>query len=112
MFDKQKSQKLADDVKSVLVKSTVLGLTDGDVTTSLEEDGSVEITILKGKIVTSGNEGATPKNISAAIDELFTSTRRNGDVFTQPVGGIFTVGVKEKKLSEAFSFRSFLNDCS
>ena len=90
MFDKQKSQKLADDVKSVLVKSAVLGLTDGDVTTSLEEDGSVEVTILKGKIVTSGSEGATPKNISAAIDDLFVSTRRNGDVFTQPVGGIIS----------------------
>lgn len=108
MFDKQKSQKLADDVKSILVKSNTLGLTDGDVTTTVEEDGSVEVTILKGKIVTSGNEGATAKNISAAIDELFTSTRKDGNTFTQPVGGIFTVGIKDKTVNESFSFRKFL----
>lgn len=110
MFNKQKSQKLADTVKSVLVKSSVLGLTDGDVTTSVEEDGSVEVTILKGKIVTSGNEGATAKNISAAIDELFTSTRKDGNTFTQPVSGIFTVGVKSKSVNESFSFRKFLSE--
>ncbi len=108
MFNKQESIKLAEKIKGVLVASTVLGLTESDVNLNQDSDGSVEVTILKGKIVTSGTEGATPKNISAAIDKIYTETRSKGNTFTQPVSGIFTVAVKAKAVNESTGFRKFL----
>ena len=91
-----------------MTDSSTLGLTDSDVHLDQESDGSVEVVILKGKIVTSGSEGATAKNISAAIDKFYTEARSKGNMFTQPVGGIFSVGVKDKHVNESFTFRDFL----
>lgn len=109
MYNKQKTLELANKIKSALTADSKLGLTDTDVAFHTESDGSIEIEILKGKIVTSGIEGATAKNISAAIDSFYNEQRRLGNLFSQPVSGSFSIGVKEN-LSEAFSFKTFLSN--
>lgn len=111
MFDKNKSMKLAELAKDALIKCNMCGLTDADVTLKQESSGEVEVTILKGKVVTTGTQGATAKNISGAIDNLYKKARSEGNVFTQPVSGSFTVAVKMAKLSESvISFKSFLEN--
>lgn len=110
MYNKTESMKFAETVKKLLTDSSVLGLTDGDVKLDQESDGSVEVIILNGKIVTTGSEGATPKNISAAIDKVYTETRSKGNMFTQPVSGIFSVGIKDKAVNESYSFKQFLSE--
>lgn len=111
-IDKQKSLKEANRIKDLLVKSTKLGLTDGDVSVREDkEDGGYTITILNGKLPSnSAGEGATPRNISDAIDKDFRDFRAKGWVFTQPIGGEFRVAVVDKTLKEStkFSFRDFL----
>lgn len=109
-IDKQKSLKEANRIKDLLVKSTKLGLTDGDVSVREDkEDGGYTITILNGRLP-SGSEGASPRNISDAIDKDFRDFRAKGWVFTQPIGGEFRVAVVDKTLKEStkFSFRDFL----
>lgn len=108
MFNKEKSLAAANDIKSKLCKSSKLGLSDSDVELKQDKDGSVEITILKGKLPAGSVDGATPKNISAVIDDDYYEYRRQGNTFSQPVSGTFTIGIKS--LNESFSFRDFLNE--
>lgn len=111
-LDKEKTQKEAQRIKSMLIKSTKpdLGLSDGDVDIKFIEDDNVfEITILKGKAVEYvENEGAHVRNVSKVIDKDFEEYRRKGWVFTQPQGGSFRIGVPAEKVNEGFTFAAFL----
>lgn len=109
-IDKQKSLKEANRIKDMLTSNSKLGLTDSDVTVREDkEDGGYTITILNGRLP-SGSEGASPRNISDAIDKDFRDFRAKGWVFTQPMGGSFRIAVIDKNLKEStkFSFRDFL----
>lgn len=111
-IDKELSMKEANRIKDLLLKSTKpdLGLSDGDVVLKQDEDGYVEFTILKGRVVEheDGVGGASAKNVSAVIDKDFREFRRKGYEFTQPVKGSFTIGVPEAKINESFTFAAFL----
>jgi hypothetical protein len=99
-----------DDSKlmDIRVMST-LGLTEDDVVYVVDkETNGVEFTILKGKLPT-GFEGCTAKNLSKEIDDEFYQFRREGNVFTQPQAGSFTIGIKDKINESYFSFKDFLN---
>lgn len=107
-IDKQKSQKEAARIKSELVASSKLGLTDSDVTVREDKkDGGYTITILNGNLP-SGSEGASPRNISDVINKDFREFRAKGWVFTQPMGGSFRIAVIDKNLKESFTFKDFL----
>ena len=107
-IDKQKSLKEANRIKDMLTSNSKLGLTDSDVTVREDkEDGGYTITILNGRLP-SGSEGASPRNISDAIDKDFRDFRAKGWVFTQPQGGSFRVAVIDKNLKESFTFKDFL----
>ena len=107
-IDKQKSLKEANRIKDMLTSNSKLGLTDSDVTVREDkEDGGYTITILNGRLP-SGSEGASPRNISDAIDKDFRDFRAKGWVFTQPMGGSFRIGVPAEKVNESFTFAAFL----
>ena len=109
MFNKQKTIEAAEKLKTKLVNSKILGLTEDDVVYVVDkETNGVEFTILKGKLPT-GFEGCTPKNLSKEIDDEFYQFRREGNVFTQPQAGSFTIGIKGKINESHFSFKDFLN---
>lgn len=109
MFNKQKTIEAAEKLKTKLVNSKILGLTEDDVVYVVDkETNGAEFTILKGKLPT-GFEGCTAKNLSKEIDDEFYQFRREGNVFTQPQAGSFTIGIKDKINESYFSFKDFLN---
>ena len=108
MFDKQKTIEAAEKLKTKLVNSKILGLTEDDVVYILDkETNAAEFTILKGRLPT-GFEGCAPKNLSKEIDEDFYQFRREGNTFTQPQAGSFIIGIKGKINESYFSFKDFL----
>lgn len=112
-IDKELTMKEANRIKELLLKSTKpdLGLSDGDVILKQDEDGNVEFTILKGRVVEhEDGVGASVKNVSDVIDKDFREFRNKGWTFTQPVKGSFSVGVPESKINESFTFAAFLEN--
>lgn len=112
MFNKQKTLEAANKIKEKLCKASNLGLRDSDIELKQDSNGSVEITILKGKLPSESHDpgfGATVKNISKVIDDDYYEFRRQGNTFTQPQGGSFTIGIKDTvNENSIFTFERFL----
>lgn len=112
MFNKQKTLEAANKIKEKLCKASNLGLRDSDIELKQDSNGSVEITILKGKLPSESHDpgfGATVKNISKVIDDDYYEFRRQGNTFTQPQGGSFTIGIKDNvNENSVFTFERFL----
>lgn len=112
-IDKELTMKEAQRIKKALLdcKKPDLGLTDGDVKLTQDADGYVEFEILKGRLPEhQDGAGASAKNISAAIEDDFREFRKKNWDFTQPVGGVFTIGVPSNSMNEStsFTFAKFL----
>lgn len=115
VIDKIATYKKAEEIKKKLLSNSTLGLVDGDVSLKVNTtDGdfpkdTVTIDILPNKQLPSGSDvGATVKNISKATDEYYRELRQSGDIFSQPMNGVFTIGLYKKGLNESFTFEQFL----